>query len=98
IQREEALLEVSEAAFDDVYAVNLRAAMFIGQAVARHQVAAGLGGRHVHVLSVRAHLGLRDRGYSAYCSTKGGLAMLVKQHALEIARACLTVNRRGATG
>jgi gluconate 5-dehydrogenase len=92
IQREEALLEVSEAAYDEVYAVNLKAAMFIGQAVARHQVAAALGGRHVHVLSVRAHLGLRDRGYSAYCSTKGGLAMLVKQHAMELARHGITVN------
>jgi NAD(P)-dependent dehydrogenase (short-subunit alcohol dehydrogenase family) len=34
--------------------------MFLGQAVARHQVAAGHGGRHVHLLSVRAQLGLRE--------------------------------------
>ena len=86
IQREEPLLDVTEEAYDEVYAVNLKAAMFLGQAVARHQVAAASGGRHVHLLSVRAHLGLRDRGYSAYCSTKGGLVMLVKQHAMELAR------------
>ncbi len=49
-------------------------------------------GRHVHLLSVRAQLGLRDRGYSAYCSTKGGLVMLVKQHAMELARHGITVN------
>ena len=57
-----------------------------------HQVAAGRGGRHVHLLSVRAHFGLRDRGYSAYCSTKGGLVMLIRQHAMELARHGITVN------
>jgi gluconate 5-dehydrogenase len=92
IQREEPLLDVTEEAYDEVYEVNLKAAMFLGQAVARHQVAAGRGGRHVHLLSVRAALGLRDRGYSAYCSTKGGLVMLVKQHAMELARHGITVN------
>ena len=46
----------------------------------------------MHLLSVRAQLGLRDRGYSAYCSTKGGLVMLVKQHAMELARHGITVN------
>ena len=92
IQREEALLDVTEEAYDEVYEVNLKSAMFLAQAVARHQVAAGNGGRHVHLLSVRAQLGLRDRGYSAYCSTKGGLVMLVRQHAMELARHGITVN------
>lgn len=92
IQREEPLLEVTEAAYDEVYRVNLKAAMFLGQAVARHQVERGAGGRQVHLLSVRAQLGLRNRGYSAYCSTKGGLVMLVKQHAVELARHGITVN------
>jgi gluconate 5-dehydrogenase len=66
--------------------------MFLGQAVARHQIAAGRGGRQVHLLSVRAALGLRARGYSAYCSTKGGIAMLIKQHAMELAPHGITVN------
>lgn len=92
IQREQALLDVTEETWDDVVAVNLKAAMFTAQAVARHQVAAARGGRQVHLLSVRAQLGLRDRGYSAYCSTKGGLGMLVKQHAMELARHGITVN------
>ena len=92
IQREQPMLDVSEDTWDDVVAINLKAAMFTAQAVARHQVAAARGGRQVHLLSVRAQLGLRDRGYSAYCSTKGGLAMLVKQHAVELARHGVTVN------
>ncbi len=92
IQREQPLAEVTEEAFDEVYAANLKAAMFLAQAVARHQIAAGQGGRHVHLLSVRSTLGLRARGYSAYCATKGGLVMLIKQHAMELAPHQITVN------
>ena len=96
IQREERLADVSEAAFDEVVQVNLKAAMFLAQAAARHQVGAvGAGrapGRQVHILSVRAQLGLRDRGYSAYCATKGALAMLIKQHAVELSAHGITVN------
>lgn len=92
IQREQRLLDVTEAVFDEVYQTNLRSAMFLGQAVARRQIAAGTGGRHVHLLSVRAQLALRDRGYSAYCATKGGLMMLVRQHAMELAPHGITVN------
>jgi gluconate 5-dehydrogenase len=92
IQHEEGLLDVTEAAFDEVYAVNLKAAMFLGQAAAREQVRAGRGGRHIHLLSVRAKLGLRDRGYSAYVASKGGLGALVRQHAVELAPHGITVN------
>ncbi len=96
IQREERHAEVSEAAFDEVVQVNLKAAMFLSQAVARHQIAAATagrdGGRQVHVLSVRAQLGMRDRGYSAYCATKGALVMLIKQHAVELSAHGITVN------
>jgi len=89
IQREQALEEVTEEAFDLVYRSNLKAAMFLAQAVARRQKR---GGKQVHLLSVRAQLGLRGRGYSAYCSTKGGLLMLIKQHASELGKRGICVN------
>jgi len=92
IQREEPLLEVTEEAYDEVYRINLKAAMFLAQATARHQIDARRGGRQVHLLSVRAQLGLRNRGYSAYCSTKGGMVMMIKQHAMELAPKGITVN------
>jgi gluconate 5-dehydrogenase len=82
---------VTEETFDLVYRTNLRSAMFLAQAAARHQAAAG-GGRQVHLLSVRSQLGMRGYGYSAYCATKGALVMLVKQHAVELARHGITVN------
>lgn len=92
IQREQKLLEVTEETFDLMYETNLKAAMFLGQEVARIQIDGGKQGRHIHLLSVRSQLALRDRGYSAYCSTKGGLLMLVKQHAMELAPHGITVN------
>jgi len=92
IQREEPLDKVSEAAFDEVYRVNVKSAMFMAQACATHQVAAGRGGSQIHLLSVRAQLGLRERGYSAYCATKGALVMLIRQHAAELAPHGIRVN------
>lgn len=92
IQREQALLDVTEETFDEVYEINLKSAMFLAQAVARHQIAQGSGGRQIHLLSVRSQLALRGRGYSAYCASKGGLVMLVKQHAMELAPHNITVN------
>jgi len=92
IQKEQKLMQVTGDIFDEMYETNLRSAMFLAQATARHQIKAGNGGRHIHLLSVRAQLALRDRGYSAYCATKGGLLMLVKQHAMELAPHAITVN------
>lgn len=96
MQIEQRLAEVSEAAFDEIMQVNLKAAMFLAQAAAVHQcaaVAAGRApGRQLHLLSVRAQLGMRDRGYSAYCATKGALVMLIRQHAVELSAHGITVN------
>jgi len=92
IQIEESLLEVKEQSYDKVYQTNLKSAMFLAQASARHQISQGRGGRQIHLLSVRSKLGIRGRGYSAYCSTKGGMVMLIKQHAVELAEHQITVN------
>jgi NAD(P)-dependent dehydrogenase (short-subunit alcohol dehydrogenase family) len=92
MNREQKIDEVTEHTFDEIYETNLKAAMFLGQAVARHQVAGGKGGKQVHLLSVRSQLGMRGYGYSAYCATKGALVMLVKQHALELAPHGICVN------
>ena len=89
VQREEALDKVTEDAWDEVLGTNLKAAMFLAQAVAKRQ---RRGGKQVHLLSVRAQLGLRGRGYSAYCAAKGGLAMVVRQHACELAPRGICVN------
>ena len=89
VSREETLDKVTVAAWDEVLGTNLKAAMFLAQAVARRQKR---GGKQVQLLSVRAQLGLRGRGYSTYCASKGGLVMLVKQHASELGPRGICVN------
>lgn len=70
--------------------VDLTAAFTAGQEAARRMVAAGRGGRIVNVTSVHEHVPLR--GSSAYCAAKGGLGLLTKVMALELAEHGITVN------
>jgi gluconate 5-dehydrogenase len=74
--------EFDEERWDYVVDANLKSAMFQAQAAARHMIAQR-GGKQVHIGSVRTHLGLRGRGYAAYCAAKGGLANLCNQLAPE---------------
>jgi NAD(P)-dependent dehydrogenase (short-subunit alcohol dehydrogenase family) len=53
-------------------------------------ISQGRGGRIVNVTSVHEHVPLR--GSAAYCAAKGGLGMLTKVMALELAEHGITVN------
>jgi NAD(P)-dependent dehydrogenase (short-subunit alcohol dehydrogenase family) len=92
LNREEKLLDVTEENFDLVYSANLKSAFFLAQAAAKHMVAQGQGGKQVHLGSVRTQLGLRGRGYAAYCAAKGGLGTMCKQLAAELAPHNINVN------
>jgi gluconate 5-dehydrogenase len=92
LNREEKAEDVSEEMFDHGVDVNLKSALFQSQAVARHMIKQGGGGKHVHIGSVRTLLALRGRGYAAYCASKGGLAILCKQLAAEWAPHQINVN------
>jgi NAD(P)-dependent dehydrogenase (short-subunit alcohol dehydrogenase family) len=70
--------------------VNLTSAFLAGQEVARRMVERGRGGRIVNVTSVHEHVPLA--GHSAYCAAKGGLGLLTKVMALELAEHGITVN------
>jgi len=82
--------EYTEADWDRVVDLNLKAAFFLSQAVAKVQIPQG-GGKHIHITSVRSLLGIH-RGYIAYCSSKGGMNLMVKQLATEWAKYDITVN------
>jgi gluconate 5-dehydrogenase len=76
--------------WDRVLDLNLRAAFFLSQAVAQVQIPHG-GGKHIHISSVRSLLGIH-RGYVAYCASKAGLNLMIKQLATEWAKHNITVN------
>ncbi len=70
--------------------VNLTGAFLAGQAAARWMVANGVQGAIVNVSSVHEHVPLREN--IAYCAAKGGMGLLTKVMALELAEHGITVN------
>jgi NAD(P)-dependent dehydrogenase (short-subunit alcohol dehydrogenase family) len=82
-------LDLTDAEWDRVHAVNLRGYFAIGQEAARHMVARG-GGRIIMVSSVNQVT--VNRGIAHYAATKGGVMQLAKSMALELAPAGVTVN------
>ena len=70
--------------------LNLTGAFACAQRAARLMVAAGTRGRIVNVTSVHEHIPLRRA--SAYSAAKGGLGLLTKAMALELAEHGIRVN------
>jgi NAD(P)-dependent dehydrogenase (short-subunit alcohol dehydrogenase family) len=97
LNREEKADDVTEAAFDQVVDVNLKGMMFQAQAAAAQMIRQGKGGKQVHTGSVRSLLGLKGRGYAAYCAAKGGMTILCKQLASEWAEHKINVNLTAPT-
>jgi NAD(P)-dependent dehydrogenase (short-subunit alcohol dehydrogenase family) len=77
-------------AWREILEVNLTGAFLCAQIAARHMVRAKHGGRIINVTSVHEHIPLK--GSSAYCASKGGLGLLTKVMALELAQHGITVN------
>ena len=73
-----------------VLTIDLDGAFVCAQRAARRMVQAGRGGRIINVTSVHEHVPLE--GSAAYCAAKGGLGLLTKVMALELAEHGITVN------
>nr|WP_110853550.1 SDR family oxidoreductase [Georgenia satyanarayanai] len=86
----ELLLDMDFATWREVVSVDLDGAFCCLQAAARHMVAGGTGGRIVAITSVHEHA--PRVGAGPYCAAKGGLGLLVKVAALELAEHGITVN------
>jgi NAD(P)-dependent dehydrogenase (short-subunit alcohol dehydrogenase family) len=82
-----------ELTWDDwrrTLSVDLDGAFVCAQRAARRLVAGGHGGRIVNVTSVHEHVPLPES--AAYCAAKGGLGLLTKSMALELAEHGILVN------
>lgn len=90
IQKRADFLEVSEDDYDRVMEVNLKAAFFLAQAFAAQCKAAGRGGKVINVSSV--HEDLPFPHFAAYCISKGGMKMMMRTLAIELAPMGITVN------
>jgi len=84
------LLDTSFEDWREVLATDLDGAFCCLQQAGRAMVAAGRGGRIVNITSVHEH---QPRvGSGAYCAAKGGLGMLTRTAAIELAEHGITVN------
>jgi glucose 1-dehydrogenase len=90
VQRHGPFLDASEADYDLVLNVNLRGPFFIAQAFARHLRDSGRGGRIINNSSVHEELPFPN--FTGYCASKGGLKMLMRNLAIELAPLGITVN------
>jgi NAD(P)-dependent dehydrogenase (short-subunit alcohol dehydrogenase family) len=86
----ESVLEMSDAGFDAVIAINLRAALVTSQAFAKARIAAGGGGAIVNITSIAGHRGFQD--HLAYAASKAGLEGATRVLAKELGPHGIRVN------
>ncbi|MDE2597174.1 MAG: SDR family oxidoreductase [Sphingomonadales bacterium] len=91
VQDREYLLEESVAGWDRTQAINARGPFLMTREVGRAMVAAGQGGRIVNIASMTIH-GMMTKGTAAYIASKGAVAALTSQTALELAEHGITAN------
>ena len=85
-----AITEVTEADYHAVLDLNLKAALFVAQAVARGLLAAGKPGSIINVSSQMGHAG--GAGRSLYSASKWALEGLTRCMAIDLAPAGIRVN------
>jgi glucose 1-dehydrogenase len=90
VEHKMAFLETPIAIWNEVIAVNLTGPWLCSQAAARQMVSQGGGGRIINISSV--HEDLPMPANSPYCASKGGLRMLMRTIAVELAKQGITVN------
>ena len=76
-----------------ILAVNLVGPFLVSQAAARQMIAQKQGGRVINISSVHEDLPMPTN--AAYCASKGGLRMLMRTIAVELAKDRITVNNIG---
>ncbi|HEV7268988.1 MAG TPA: SDR family oxidoreductase [Falsiroseomonas sp.] len=88
--RPAAFPDVTPEDFDAVMALNVRAAFFVAQAVARGMMASGIPGAIVHVSSQMGHVGGARR--SVYCASKWAIEGITRAMAIDLAPHGIRVN------
>lgn len=84
-----AALDVTEADWDEMLAVNLKGLFFCCQAAGRLMIGRGFG-RIINMSSQASVVGIRD--HAVYCASKGGVNQLTRVLALEWSALGVTVN------
>ncbi len=81
---------VTEADYDLVMNVNLKGVFFVTQAFVRHLMERKRGGKVINMSSVHEELPFPH--FAPYCMSKGGVKMMTRDLAIELAPFGITVN------
>jgi glucose 1-dehydrogenase len=95
VEKHASFWDITEEHFDRTMSVNLKGAFFITQAFVRHvreQQDQGrkVGGRVINNSSVHEELPFPN--FTSYCASKGGMKMMMRNLAVELAPLGITVN------
>ncbi len=82
--------DTPEEEYDQQMAVNLKGPFFLAQAFVRRLRAAKKPGRIINISSV--HEDMAFPGFTAYCCSKGGLRMMMRNLTVELGPLGITVN------
>lgn len=78
------VLDTTEKQYDKVMAINLKSAFFATQLAAKQMIKQGNGGRIINITSVHEDWPMPNN--TPYCLSKGGMRMLTRTAALELAK------------
>jgi NAD(P)-dependent dehydrogenase (short-subunit alcohol dehydrogenase family) len=84
------VLDVTEKSFDFTFAVNVKGLFFTLQAVARHMVERGQGGKIINMASQAGRRG--EALVSVYCASKAAVISLTQSAGLDLIRHRINVN------
>jgi glucose 1-dehydrogenase len=90
IEHKQPFLDTPIELWNKVISVNLTGAWLCSQAAAKHMVKQKRGGRIINISSVHEELAMPTN--APYCASKGGIRMLMRTIALELAEHGVTVN------
>jgi glucose 1-dehydrogenase len=93
VELNQPVFEINEDDWDRTLDVNLKGAWLCSQAAARSMAEAGAGGRIINIGSIMSEM--PAPGEPHYAASKGGVLMLTKAMALDLAPYGITVNSIG---
>lgn len=93
IEKKFAFVDYPVEIWQKIMAVNLTGPFLCSQAAARQMIKQGKGGRIINISSIHEDLPMPTN--APYCASKGGLRMLMRTMAVELAPHQITVNNIG---
>ena len=90
VEKHASVWEVTERDYDLVLTINLKGAFFASQAFVQHRMAVKKPGKIINISSVHEELPFPH--FTSYCASKGGMKMMMRNLAIELAPYGITVN------